>query len=129
MKPIFSYYKALVITAFFPVAAFAQEEDKRSSVIYRLAVTVDAGTGAVYGAFMFLAIAFFLGAIVVYVTAERTRLPKQLSYILFLVSFGFGSPIGCQQTSSKQLFQNTDIDAVEFFENRNQSTPMNQEVY
>ncbi len=129
MKPILSYSKVLMISTFFPMVAFAQEEDKRSSVIYRLAVTVDAGIVTIYGAFMFLAIAFFIGGIVIYVTAERTRVPKQLSYILFLVSFGFGSPIGCQQTSSKQLFQNTDIDAVEFFENRNQSTPINQEIY
>ena len=118
------------LTSLVSVSAFAESEegDRLGFGIYRLALTIDAGTVALYN-YMFLAsVVLMLAAVVVWGTGHKNNLPKQTAAVLAGISLLLASPTLYQQIAAKTFLNSTSIDAIEFLENDGK-VPMNEEVY
>ncbi len=118
----------LIVLVSNPVNAQSEEGDRIGFGIYRLAVTVDAGTTALFN-FMFLASIFLMiASLVVLATGHKNNLPKSLATVMAVVSLLLASPTLYQSIAAKTVLNNSNIDAIEFLENGSK-TPMNEEVF
>ncbi|CCO46803.1 exported hypothetical protein [Vibrio nigripulchritudo SOn1] len=110
--------------------AESESADRLGFGIYRLAMTVDAGTSAIFN-FMFLSsVVLMIAALVIWGNAHKSNLPKSLAVVLAVVSLLLSSPTIYQQIAAKTVLNSSDIDAIEFLENGSQPPiPMNEENY
>ncbi|MGD8116853.1 hypothetical protein [Vibrio sp. TRT 29B02] len=128
MRVVAKSITGLIVLVSNSVNAQAEGGDRIGFGIYRLAVTVDAGTSALFNFMFLVSIFLMIASLVVLATGHKNNLPKSLAAVMAVISLFLASPTLYQSIAAKTVLNNSNIDAIEFLENGSK-TPMNEEVF